>query len=125
MVNLQIHLWVVICCSFLSTITTLYLKPLGLIIEPLSIPPKPSLFPQYFQRYQMLQRRPDVLEVLRCPAPSQKLLRYVTGAPPLVEEVTRANLIILPLSSLVLLSWYVLTSCPDDVTHRCDYGMFL
>jgi len=63
-----------------------YLKPLGLIIEPLSIPPKPSLPPQYFQRYQVLQRQPDVFKVLRCPAPPQELPRHVAGAPPLVEE---------------------------------------
>jgi hypothetical protein len=25
----------------------------------------------------------------------------------------------------VLSSWYYLTCCPDDVTHCCDYEMFL
>jgi hypothetical protein len=39
----------------------------------------------------MLQRRPDVLEVLRCPAPPQQLLRHVVaGAPPLAEEAIQS-----------------------------------
>jgi hypothetical protein len=38
----------------------------------------------------MLQRRPDVLEVLGSPAPPQEFPRHVAGAPPLVKEAIQS-----------------------------------